>query len=184
MWGPNIFSISGADLGPWIWTGETSISLISDVVAAGDVDALCPEQDVRVEMLNQNSSSAHSEQHRIVDDTAVLVAENDVAGRPAWWGPRCGTSRVISMFTKSAASGPLTWIWRSHATSHMLTCSVRYLYSSISPPSSGLTYARGWYTWLYVVYAQQPAAFARCHHERLPHARRDKHLGIAVSALT
>ena len=86
-------------------------------------------------MLNQNSSSATRSSTGSLTTPPYwlqrMTYRARIVGRSAW------TSRVISMLTNSAASGPFTWIWRSTATSHMLTCLVRRSYSAISPPSSG-----------------------------------------------
>jgi len=48
-------------------------------------------------------------------------------------------SRVIAESTSASASGPMTWIWRSTATFHIVTWWTSASYSAIAPPSSGRT---------------------------------------------
>ena len=50
-----------------------------DVEPAGGVDALRPQQHVRVGDAEPELVVGHAQQHRIVDDAAVLVAQDDVA---------------------------------------------------------------------------------------------------------
>ena len=58
MWGPNIFSISKTDLGPCIWTGDTSISWISTSNLPEELTPCAQSRRSESEILNQNSSSA------------------------------------------------------------------------------------------------------------------------------
>ena len=50
-----------------------------DVKPAGGVDALRPQQNVRVGYAEPELVVRHPQQHRVVDDAAILVAQDDVA---------------------------------------------------------------------------------------------------------
>ena len=86
---------------------------------------------------NQNSSSDRPQQHRVVQDPAALVAQDDVLRvHRLDAGGVAGDDVVGEPFR---VRPPVTRICRSTATFHIVTCFVSASYSAAAPPSSGRT---------------------------------------------
>ena len=92
------------------------------------------------EIENQNSSSVN--RNKTGSFKIPPLSLHNIAYLPLP-GSIFVASLVITKSVKASASGPLTLICLSTATFHIVTRLTSASYSTIAPPSSGLTYPLG-----------------------------------------
>ena len=107
-----------------------------NIKSAGGVDALRPQQHVGVGDAEPELVVGNPQQHGVVDNAAVLVAEDHITALHRGQQAMHITGDEIVDELGSVGALDLDLAFDGHI--HMLTCSVRYLYSASMPPSSGL----------------------------------------------